>query len=132
MPKGYLIHLETGAAMEFVDFVAISPVEGVPPRPTPGPTPPGPVDPGYSPPWAQVPGNGGPGPGGPVDPGYSPPWAQVPGAGPGTLAYMYPAPEGVTPPSDPVPAGWTVKVISEKGADGPSWAYIGPHLQHNK
>ncbi len=104
----------SGGVISYGELILLSP-GSPPPRPHPGPTPPdpdGPVDPGYSPPWAQV-----------------PPWLASNKA---TVAVTYPVPEGATPPTDPVPTGWTVKLVLEKGADGPSWAYVGPHLQHNK
>lgn len=134
MSFAYIRPINPSGPLVFAEIIAIGPVEGVPPRPTPGPTPPGPVDPGYSPPWAQVPGPGGPGgPGGPVDPGYSPPWAQIPETpGPGTLVLLLPmpAPPEGTPPATPpagMPAGSTQHLVYIGKGSLPAMAWVSPY-----
>ena len=64
--------------------------------------------PGYEPP------PGGPGPG--------------PGPGGGQAATLRPVPEGATVP--PVDEGWIDAVITPAGGQ-PSWAKIGPYLEHH-
>ena len=126
MSFAYLRVIQRGDVYSVVELIAMTPIEGVPPRPTPGPTPPvqppldiwGPSDPRPTLPiagWDPIHGN----------------WPEFPTPpSNGTFAAVFDVPAGATPPRIQYrQAGY--EGSQEQGTDGPSWAYIGPYLQHN-
>jgi hypothetical protein len=119
--------------MPFVEIIAISPVEGVPPRPHPTP----PIDPGAPHPSFPIwgPPGFGPGAGFPDKPGYP----TIPGLPPGgggtppsgpTVAVVIPMPVSDPPATPPagLPPGSTQMVIWFGPGTLPTVAWVPPYV----
>lgn len=123
MSFAYLRVIQPGDVYSVVELIAMTPIEGVPPRPTPGPTPPdpdgtwGPNDPRPSnpiqlPPWVGKP---------------QPPFPGHPGEPPSrVVAVVSELPADITPPAAPTAGVKAMKVWFGPGTL-PTVAWVEPN-----